>query len=115
MRILIANILLFCFTGSYSQKLVTVKVGDDISLKIPADFVNMSEIVSKTVLFATSRIPLAQYTSEYRDVDLGINNNMMQWTKKDTKTIYGFYKSSIQSLFDKIEFIKITGGVKIET
>ena len=53
---------------------------------------------------ASSKIPLAMFSDQTQQVTLGVNDNVMQWTENDTETIYGFYKASIQSLFDNIEF-----------
>ena len=98
--------LFFVFPG-ISQKLVTTKVGEDISIKVPAEFVNMNN-QSRMERVASSKIPLAMFSDQSQEVTLGINDNAMQWTAQDTKTIYGFYKASIQSLFDEIEFIQDT-------
>jgi len=46
------------------------------------------------------------FADETQEVTLGINYNIMQWTESDTDLIYGFYKASINNLFDEIEFIQ---------
>lgn len=92
---------------SDAQKMITIKVDDGISLKIPESFINMSQ-EDRFAKFASSKVPLAMYTSEQRNVDLGINDNNMQWTKDDTQVVYGFYKASLQNLFDEIKFIQDT-------
>jgi hypothetical protein len=35
-----------------------------------------------------------------------VNYNIMQWTEDDTEVIYGFYKASINNLFDEVTFIQ---------
>lgn len=107
MRVSFLTILLSIAFFTEAQKLTTVKVGEDISLRIPDNFINMST-EDRFAKFASSKVPLAMYTSEQRNVDLGVNDNNMQWTKDDTKVVYGFYKASLQNLFDEIEFIQDT-------
>lgn len=87
--------------------MVTTKVAEVISLKIPEEFVAMSD-QDRMKKIATSKIPLAQFSTLYQDATLGINDNPMQWTENDTETVYGFYKASINALFDEIEFIQDT-------
>ena len=105
MRILILTIFLCSFLPSHSQKLVATKIGDDISMKIPAEFINMSNRDRMEVV-ASSKVPLGMFSTESQEVTLGINDNPMQWTSADTDVIYGFYKASINALFDEIEFIQ---------
>lgn len=107
MRLILLTTVLLAALVADAQKMIPVKVGDDISLKIPESFINMSQ-QDRFAKFASSKVPLAMYTSEQRNVDLGINDNNMQWTKDDTQIVYGFYKASLQNLFDEIEFIQDT-------
>jgi len=107
MRLTILSCLLHITIISYSQKLVSTKVGDGILLKIPAKFINMTD-QDRMAKIATSRIPLAMFSTLDQQVTLGVNDNVMQWTKNDTKTVYGFYKASVQALFDEINFIQDT-------
>lgn len=102
---LIALLLSTSFVSG--QKMVTAKIGEEITLKIPAEFVSMSN-QDRMNKIASSKVPLAQYSSLEQDVTLGVNDNFMQWTKDDTQTVYGFYKASVQALFDDIEFIQDT-------
>lgn len=46
------------------------------------------------------------FSNDAQEVMLGINYNIMHWTENDTELIYGFYKASINNLFDKVEFIQ---------
>jgi hypothetical protein len=102
-------IILLLVHGSLSaqEKLVKEEVADGVTLRIPSTFINMSsnERIQK---FVSSREPLAVYTSEDRFADFAVNQNTMQWTQKDTELIYGFYKASINSLFDEVRFIQDT-------
>jgi len=89
------------------EKLVKKEIAEFIQIEIPRSFIDMSagERIQK---FVSAREPLAVFTSEDRFADLGINLNTLQWTEKDTETVYGFYKASINSLFDEIKFIQDT-------
>jgi hypothetical protein len=107
MRIFILVTLLFSFFYSNSQKLTPIKIGEHISLKIPEEFVNMSN-QDRMELVASSKVPLGMFSTQSQEVTLGINDNIMQWTQQDTKVVYGFYKASINAMFDEIEFIQDT-------
>lgn len=85
----------------------TTKINDDITMKVPSEFMNMSN-QSRMERVASSKVPLAMFSNLSQDVTLGINDNIMQWTENDTETIYGFYKASINSMFDEIEFVQDT-------
>ncbi|GAB4245028.1 MAG: hypothetical protein Tsb0034_23400 [Ekhidna sp.] len=95
--------------------LVKTKVNDDISLKIPDTFTSLTtgERVNK---FVSSKTPLAIYSSIDREVDLGINTNIMQWISGDEETLRGFYKASFETLFDEVTYlqdtIKVINGKK---
>lgn len=95
------------FTSQAQDKLVATKVGDDILMKIPESFTNMSdgERIGK---YVSSRTPIAMYSSEDRLVDLGINTNIMQLSAGDEETMRNFYRGTFQSLFDEIEYYQDT-------
>ncbi len=105
MRFLFLSALIWVSFYASSQKMVTTKIGDDITLKIPSNFINMSD-QDRMRKFATSKVPLAMYATEMQDATLGVNDSPMQWTSNDTQTVYGFYKASLNALFDEIEFIQ---------
>lgn len=54
----------------------------------------------------STKVPLAMFADERKEALLGINYNIMQWTESDTELMYGFYKASINNLFDEVEFIQ---------
>ena len=74
-------------------------------MKIPETFTAMND-QDRMAKVASSRIPLAMFSTPEQDVTLGINDNPMQWTSADTQAIYGLYKASLASLFDEIKFIQ---------
>ncbi len=100
---------LLTFTGftALSQSYTNVKIGPDenISLKIPSEFYNMSDQDRMKQVYST-KVPLAMYANETQEVLFGINYNIMQWTESDTELVYGFYKASINNLFDEVTFIQ---------
>lgn len=90
----------------FSQSFKTVKVSEEnIRLKIPKYFINMSDQDRIRQIYS-SKVPLSTYTNENKDIVLGINYNVTQWTNNDTEFMYGFYKASLQNLFDEIVFIQ---------
>lgn len=104
----IISLLFILFTLSgFAQSFSTVKVGPDqkISLKIPDDFINMNDQDRMKSVYST-KVPLAMFADERKEALLGINYNIMQWTESDTELMYGFYKASINNLFDEVEFIQ---------
>ncbi|MEM9339372.1 MAG: hypothetical protein AAGA66_11635 [Bacteroidota bacterium] len=105
MRNLFFLFLLFSGSVTFAQKLVNVTVNKNIQMKVPDTFINMNDQDRMTKV-ASSKIPFAMFTTQDQEVTLGVNDNPMQWTAPDTKTVYGFYKASIRSLFDKVEFIQ---------
>ncbi len=109
MRISIVLTLLFAGFNTFSQKLIPVKIGEEITLKISSEFVNMSH-KDRMEKIASSKIPLATYSTESQEATLSVNDNPMQWTSQDTDVIYGFYKASVNALFDEVQFIQ--DGVK---
>lgn len=100
-------LLLSPFISFGQEKFIKKEIADFIQIRIPESFINMgsNERIRK---YVSNKAPLAVFTSEDRFADLGVNLNPMQWTEKDTKTVYGFYKASINSLFDEITFIQDT-------
>ncbi|MEQ9402880.1 MAG: hypothetical protein RIM99_04790 [Cyclobacteriaceae bacterium] len=107
MKISIRLLCLIISISVFGQKLVPTKVGEDISLKISPEFVSMSD-QSRMRQVASSKVPLAMFSTQAQDVTFGINDNPMQWTENDTETVYGFYKASVNALFDEIEYIQDT-------
>ncbi len=91
---------------SYSQeKMVKHEINEEIAYMVPSSFRLMSTN-DRIQKFVSAREPLAMHSTEDREVDLGINWNPMRWTDKDDEIVYGFYKASIQSMFDNVEFIQ---------
>jgi hypothetical protein len=91
------------------EKMVKHQINDDISYQVPESFTLMSS-GDRIQKFVSSREPLAMHSSMDREIDFGVNWNPMQWMDGDEEMIYGFYKASIQSMFDEVEFVQ--DGIK---
>lgn len=87
------------------EKMVKHQINSDISYQVPESFTLMSS-GDRIQKFVSSREPLAMHSSVDREIDFGVNWNPMQWIDGDEEMIYGFYKASINSMFDEVEFIQ---------
>lgn len=94
-----------CLEASAQEKMVKFQVNDEISYRIPASFTLMAQ-TEQVQKFVFNRSPLAIHSSRDGEVNMAVNQNQMQWAEGDEEMIYGFYKASIQSMFDGIEFIQ---------
>ncbi|MEO1254808.1 MAG: hypothetical protein AAFY41_07985 [Bacteroidota bacterium] len=107
MKKILVLILVTISFSCWSQKYTLVKIGPEqnISMKIPDSFMSMTDQDRMKQVYST-KVPLAMYANESQEVLLGVNYNIMQWTEKDTDLVYGFYKASVNNLFDEVEFIQ---------
>lgn len=103
--LLFIMICLFTLKAISQQKLVKRQVNEEITYMVPESFSLMSA-GDRIQKFVSSREPLAMYSSVDREVDFGVNWNPMEWADGDEEIIYGFYKASIQSMFDEVEFLQ---------
>lgn len=102
--------LLFNAIVLFSQeKMVKHQINNDISYQVPETFTLMSS-GDRIQKFVSSREPLAMHSSMDREINFGVNWNPMQWIAGDEEIIHGFYKKSIQSMFDEVEFVQ--DGIK---
>jgi hypothetical protein len=56
--------------------------------------------------YASSRIPIAMFTTLDGRADLGINQTATQWGPNDIDMLLDFYKASIANLYSQIDFIQ---------
>jgi len=89
------------------EKMINTKIAEIITMKIPEQFQEMSESI-RVDKYVSSKTPIAMYTNESREVDFGINTNIMQWVDGDEEKLKSFYKGTFESLFDEIEYIQDT-------
>jgi len=97
-------IMLFSIPIFGQTSLKRTKVDKDISMKIPASFLPMSQsdLISR---YNAYRKPLAMYTSDDRQIDLGINENSSPWAGEDLNILRDFYKANISNLFTEVNFV----------
>jgi len=95
-------ITLFNFTG---DNFVKIKVADNITIFLPADFTAVEqEEINKRI--HSPRIPLAYYTDPYSEVDFSVNMSYSLWAEKDIEILRSFYRSTLLSLYDEVNFLK---------
>ena len=56
--------------------------------------------------YASSRIPIAMFTTIDGSADLGINQTATKWGPNDIDILLDFYKASIANLYSQIDFIQ---------
>ncbi|MCC5919478.1 MAG: hypothetical protein LAT68_04135 [Cyclobacteriaceae bacterium] len=88
-------------------KLKTVRPIKALLIDIPEDFQLMpeQEVLGK---YESYRLPVAVFTSPYRDVDLSINFSSTQWQEGDHELMQKFFKSSIRQIFMDVNFLEET-------
>lgn len=87
------------------EKMVKHEINDEISYMVPESFVLMTS-GDRIQRFVSAREPLAMHASQDREINFGVNWNPMEWVDGDEETIKGFYKASIQSMFDEVNFLQ---------
>ena len=102
--LLFISLALFISTLSFSQpkekiKLVSQKIADLVSVKVPETFqkLNDDQIADKII---ASRKPLAMYSSPNGSSDFSVsvgNSSRNPWEDKDLKMMAEFQKSNIKS------------------
>lgn len=99
--------ILFILSSFDGVKLVKTKITKEITISLPADFVPMTDddIAKK---YFTHHKPTAMYTNPDRMVDFGFNQTQTRWRKEDLPLLQKFYKSSIVSMYSKVNFIQDT-------
>ncbi|HAC26103.1 MAG TPA: hypothetical protein DCE81_14430 [Cytophagales bacterium] len=86
------------------QKLVKVKINEEITVMLPEDLKPMTEddLVQR---FPSVRAPLGAFTDQNRQADFTVNVSATQWPDGDLKVASQFFKSGITNLYDKVYFI----------
>ncbi|MBV6644414.1 MAG: hypothetical protein KI790_03140 [Cyclobacteriaceae bacterium] len=106
MKTLIFSLLAFNSIILWSQPILKqTKVTKEISMLLPSTFIAMTQ-QERIAKYVSSREPIAMYTNETRDIDLGINMNSSQWGQSDLDILQDFYKSSILNLYDEVNFLQ---------
>ena len=97
-------LIVFGLFGFSSQKLVKTKMGNGITVSLPEEFEPMTpeDIIQR---YPSVRAPLGAYTNPDRLVDFCANVSATQWKVDDAKLAMKFFKSSIYSMYDRVEMI----------
>jgi hypothetical protein len=100
-----AIILLLIFLCAFDNpRLVKIKLAEGITVLLPKNFQPMAEM-DFTDRYPSVRAPIAAYTNEERVVDFSLNISATQWPDKNAGLAQKFFKSSIQNMFDRVEWI----------
>lgn len=102
--------LLFILCGFDGFKLVKTKITKEVTISLPADFVPMTDDDMANKYF-TPQKPTAMYTNPDRVVDFGFNQTQTRWRIEDLPLLQKFYKSSIVSMYSKVNFIQETTAI----
>lgn len=88
-----------------TQKLQYIKLAEGASIKLPSDFVPMSDD-DLALKYPSTKKPLAMYTSADRNADFGLNVSKTVWPQNDLKILQKIYKSTIIEMYLKTAFLK---------
>ena len=104
MRKIFFCLALFCVSGFTSPKLVKTKISGNITVNLPEEFEPMTpeDIIQR---YPSVRAPLGAFTNPDRLVDFCANVSATQWKVDDTKLAMKFFKSTIYSMYDRVELI----------
>ncbi|MEM9671521.1 MAG: hypothetical protein ACFB15_29460 [Cyclobacteriaceae bacterium] len=103
-------LLISCFstlsTGFrvYEDKLVPVKVSDEIGVSLPESFQPMTEEQMQRKILS-ARPPLAAYTSPDQRADFSVSASNTRWQANDLPILKDFYRSSLMELYDDVDFL----------
>ncbi len=87
-----------------SDKLVKVKLNNEVTVYIPESFTPMTK-EDMEIRYQSYRVPLALFSDPSRMVDFGVNRSFTQWKENDLEMMGEFYEASLRELYDKVTFI----------
>jgi hypothetical protein len=109
MKRIFLSIFIITFAGfhAWSQvpKLKSKKIAEGVRASLPDNFYPMSndDIAQR---YPSTKKPLCMYTDIDRAVDFGLNESKSNWAGGDLKVLQQVYKSTILSLYKKVDFIQ---------
>lgn len=104
MQKLILVVIVLGLLSFSSDKLIKVKLNDEVTVYIPENFSPMTQ-EDMGLRYESYRLPLALYSDPSRLVDFGVNRSYSRWQAKDLEMMGEFYEASIMELYDKVTFI----------
>lgn len=93
---------LLILTAGAPGKLVKTKVGDGISVSLPAELMAMTpdDIAQR---FPSVRAPLGAWSNEDRVVDFSVNISATKWPDADVPLAQKFFKAGLSNLYDRLD------------
>jgi hypothetical protein len=84
-------------------KLIKTKINGGITVSIPQGWRPMDNM-DFTERYPSVRAPIAAFTNDERTVDFSVNISATQWPDANLSVAHAFFKSSIQNMFDRVQF-----------
>lgn len=86
-------------------KWVKQKIGQDVTILLPADFTPMTpeDLIQR---YPSVRTPLGAFTDGNRLADFSVNVSATQWPDGNLVFAQSFFKSSVMNMFDRVEMIQ---------
>ncbi len=100
----LAVLVLLLVCGFSSGQLVKTKVSDGITVSLPAELYAMTP-EDVALRFPSVRAPLGAYSDQDRLVDFNVNISATKWPDGDVEIAQRFFKSSLQNLYDRVDFV----------
>ena len=100
---IVIPLLAFSVAGKGQHKLVKTKINEEISLKVPKTFMQMTE-EDMWQRVSSYRKSIALFTDPQRIIDLGVNYSFSSFQEGDYEMMRSWYKASILQLFDDVEW-----------
>jgi len=85
-------------------KWVKSRLTDGVTVSVPDKLLPMS-VEDMAQRFPSVRAPLGAFTNADRVIDFSINISATNWPDGDTELARKFFKSSLQNLYDRVDFI----------
>lgn len=97
-------VLVLILAGAAPSKLVKTKLAEGITVSVPPELKPMlpEDIAQR---YPSVRAPLGAFTNDERLVDFNVNISATQWPDSDLAIAQKFFKSGINNLHDKVEWI----------
>lgn len=105
MKKLTLPFLVLCLLSFSSDKLIKVKLNNEVTVFIPESFTPMTK-EDMEIRYQSYRVPLALYTDQSRLVEFGVNRSFSRWQPEDLEMMGEFYEASLLELYDKVTFIE---------
>jgi hypothetical protein len=87
-----------------AQKMAYHKMTEGIKVKLPVDFVEMSDD-DLAYKYPSTKKPLAMLTSGDKTADFGVNVSKTLWGENDLKILQKVYKATLLEMYQKVDFL----------